>query len=88
MVTTGFSEVKQYEEKGIFIGSSHKDYIEKLRTAALMSGNDLDKMKDKLQKIAVDNTWAKRATVIVDMVEKAKAEAEKISVNKKDSADV
>ena len=53
-----------------------------------MSGNDLDKMKDKLQKIAVDNTWAKRATVIVDMVEKAKAEAEKISVNKKDIADV
>ncbi len=88
VVTTGFSEVKQYEEKGIFIGSSHKDYIEKLRTAALMSGNDLDKMKDKLQKIAVDNTWAKRATVIVDMVEKAKAEAEKISVNKKDIADV
>ena len=74
VVTTAFSEVKQYGDKGVLVGSDHKDYIEKLRYAATLSGDKLAELKGKLRNIAADNTWAKRANVIVDMVEKKKAQ--------------
>lgn len=73
VVTTDFTEVKQYENQGIFIGKDHRDYIEKLRKAAMLSGEELINLQTQLRKIATDNTWAKRAKTMIRMVERKEA---------------
>lgn len=75
VVTTNFKEVQQYEEKGILVGRNHRDYIEKLRQAASLSGDKLLKLQEELRKIAADNTWVKRANIIGDMVKEAQVKA-------------
>lgn len=79
VVTTDFTEVKQYEDKGILVGKDHLDYIEKVRKAAMLSGDELSELQARLRKIAADNTWSKRAKIIIKMVErKEAAEKDKI----------
>ena len=83
VVTTDFTEVKQYEEQGIFVGKNHRDYIEKLRHAAMLSGDELIVLQSRLRKIAADNTWKKRAKIIIKMVARNEAaESERITIGK------
>ena len=73
VVTTDFAEVKQYEDKGILVGKNHRDYIKKVQEAAMLSGEELKNLQTRLRKIAADNTWAKRAKIMIKMVERKEA---------------
>ena len=65
--------MKQYEDKGIFVGKNHRDYIRKVREAAMLSGEGLMNLQTRLRGIAADNTWAKRAKIMIKMVERKEA---------------
>ena len=81
VVTTAFSEVKQYGDKGVFVGADHADCIEKLRMATALTGNELADLQKRLREIAAGNTWGKRAETIIGMIEKRNA-AEAEQANK------
>lgn len=68
VVTTSFTEVRQYESQGIQVARDYGDYIAKLEYAAGLKGEELKRMQEKLRKIASHNTWAKRAQIITDMI--------------------
>ena len=70
VVTTNFTEVQQYEAKGVFVGKDQQDYIDKLRYAATLKETELLELQNNLRQIAADNTWAKRAQVMIEMVQK------------------
>ena len=68
VVTTGFAEVMQYREQGVMVAESRDDYIAKLKQAAGLKDEDLEKLRKKLEALAESNTWAIRASIIADMV--------------------
>lgn len=70
VVTTNFTEVRQYESLGIQVACSNDDYIAKLKYAAGLKGEELQKMQERLRNIAFCNTWTKRAQIITDMIKK------------------
>ncbi len=70
VVTTAFTEVLQYHERGVAVGKNHEDFVEKIRAAARLSATEKDALRQKLQGIAEDNTWEDRAQSIVRMLEK------------------
>ncbi len=62
----------QYREQGVMVAESRDDYIAKLKRAAGLKDEDLEKLRKKLGELADSNTWAIRASIIEDMVREAR----------------
>ena len=58
----------QYREQGVLVAESRDDYIAKLKRAAGLKDEDLEKLRKKLEELADSNTWAIRASIIAGMV--------------------